>query len=358
MTRARDVADTQDNLGGAVPPFVAGKNKIINGDFYVNQRNLTSTTSSGYGFDRWNFLTTNGTVTHSAQTFTTGTAPVTGYEGANFARIVTTGQTLASAYTIYRQNIENVRTFAGQTVTLSFWAKANSGTPKIAMEFEQSFGSGGSPSSFVTVYAGQATLSTSWVRYTATIAIPSISGKTIGTTTNSSSLLLTLWFSAGSDFSDRTGSLGIQSNTFDIWGVQVEAGSVATAFQTATGTLQGELAACQRYYYRANSAGAAYTIFSFGYTDNTTTALIMTPVPSYMRVFPTSVDYANLAFQEAQGGIFTFTAISLNGGSGATAPNNNIQMQITGASGMTLGRPGRLLSNGVTNGHLGFSAEL
>jgi hypothetical protein len=38
MSRARDVADVQDNLGGAVPPFVAGKNKIINGDFGVWQR--------------------------------------------------------------------------------------------------------------------------------------------------------------------------------------------------------------------------------------------------------------------------------------------------------------------------------
>jgi hypothetical protein len=37
MTRSRDVADTQDNLGGAVAPYVAGKNKIINGDFFVNQ---------------------------------------------------------------------------------------------------------------------------------------------------------------------------------------------------------------------------------------------------------------------------------------------------------------------------------
>ena len=46
MTRARDVADNQENLGGGVPPFVAGKNKIINGDFGIWQRG-TSFTNPG-----------------------------------------------------------------------------------------------------------------------------------------------------------------------------------------------------------------------------------------------------------------------------------------------------------------------
>ena len=279
------VADSAESTGLRwTENYAAGKNKIINGDFYINQRNLTSTTSSGYGFDRWNFLTANGTVTYSAQTFTPGAAPVAGYEGANFSRIVTTGQTLTSAYTIYRQNIEDVRTFAGQTVTISFWAKANSGTPKVAFEFEQNFGTGGSPSAVVLTYGGQVTLSTSWARYSITASVPSISGKTIGTTANTSSYVVNLWVSAGTDFNARTGSIGIQSNTFDIWGVQVEEGSVATAFQTATGTIQGELAACQRYFQREDEsqksigAGAYYS---------TTQAWIPYFLKQTMRVAPT-----------------------------------------------------------------------
>jgi hypothetical protein len=45
--------------------------------------------------------------------------------------------------------------------------------------------------------------------------------------------------------------------TIDFWGVQVEAGNVSTAFQTATGTLQGELAACQRYYVKSYNQDTA-----------------------------------------------------------------------------------------------------
>jgi hypothetical protein len=58
-----------------------------------------------------------------------------------------------------------------------------------------------------------------------------------------------LFTSAGTSISGAGyPAVGIQNETIDFWGVQVEAGSVATAFQTATGTIQGELAACQRYY--------------------------------------------------------------------------------------------------------------
>ena len=140
---ASDVNDTNGTINITAAPYAAGKNKIINGDFFVNQRAFTSTTSLGYCFDRFatNFSVVGGT-TASAQTFTPGTAPVAGYEARNFFRAVTTSQTGTSNIVQLYQMIEDVRTLAGQTATISFWAKAASGTPKIGIEMVQQFGSG------------------------------------------------------------------------------------------------------------------------------------------------------------------------------------------------------------------------
>ena len=135
-----------------LPAGLGFRNVLINGDFRINQRGFSSSTSSVYGFDRWTSSSADGTVTYSAQTFATGNA-IPGYEPTNYARIATSGQTLAGAYSHLVQRIENVRTLAGQTASLSFWAKANSGTPKVAVEFLQIFGSGGSPSATHARYA-------------------------------------------------------------------------------------------------------------------------------------------------------------------------------------------------------------
>jgi hypothetical protein len=240
------VADSATATGLAyIPTFFAGKNKIINGDFNVNQRAFSSSTTSGaYGFDRWTGDHSGGTVTWSAQTFTAGAAPVAGYEGKNYLRAVISGQSGTGNYAAAVQKIESVRTCAGQTVTVSFWAKAAAGTPKVSAELRQQFGSGGSADVTATP-AQNSTISTSWARYTQTFAVPSISGKTIGA---GDSLSLIFFVSAGSDLNSRTNSSGLNNTTFDLWGFQVEVGSTATSFQTATGTIQGELAACQRYY--------------------------------------------------------------------------------------------------------------
>lgn len=328
--------------------FYAGKNKIINGDFGINQRNFTSTTtSSTYGFDRWRYVYTDGTVTYSAQTFTAGSAPVTGYEGTNFARLVTTGQTLASARAFLNQRIESVRTFANQTVTISFWAKAASGTPSIAVAASQIFGTGGSAT--VTTPFNKVTISTSWTRYSITGTIPSISGKTIAG--GDDNLSMAIWVSAGSDNATEASSIGIQSNTFDIWGVQLEAGSTATPFQTATGTKQGELAACQRYYFR-NTATGAYTIIgNTGIASSTTQAYIPIQTPVTMRVAPTAVDYSNIAAYNNS--VYAVTSLILS-----SAGNQYSQIQITVASGLTAGAAYSLITNNNSAGYIGFSAEL
>jgi hypothetical protein len=239
MTRAYNTATTQQNSGGAVSPFIAGKNKIINGDFGIWQRGTSFTLTSGvdniYTADRFiDFFIGTGTTTVSQQTFTPGTAPVAGYEGSYFKRAALSS---GSTYYATQQKIEDVRTFAGQTVTISFWAKATSSIGFL-IYWRQNFGTGGSALADTTTTVTVS--SSSWTRYSATISVPSISGKTIGT----GSMVQLLFAQSGGT---------VASNTVDFWGVQAEAGSTATAFQTATGTIQGELAACQRYYWRTTA---------------------------------------------------------------------------------------------------------
>jgi hypothetical protein len=349
------VADSSTSTGLSYQAnWAAGKNKFINGDFRINQRNFTSSTDINlyFTFDRWANNSSGGT-TASAQTFTPGTAPVAGYEGTNFFRQVITGQVDASGdYTQFIQPVEDVRTFAGQQVTVSFWAKAASGTPKIALELQQNFGTGGSPSATVLTYAGQYNLTTSWTRHSLTFTVPSISGKTLGTNANSQSRF-TFWTSAATAFNARTGSLGIQSNTFDIWGVQVEAGSVATAFQTATGTIQGELAACQRYYVRTTPGTA------FGYLSNTgsavsTTASMNAINVATMRTVPTSLDFANIALTADDLNVIAITSAIIN----SNASANQVIIKFTVASGLTQYRPYWVLANNNVGAFVGLSAEL
>lgn len=253
-------------------PYTGFRNAIINGDFRINQRAWSSSTASAtYGFDRFRQLNSGGTVTMSSQSFTVGSPAATGYEATNFCRMVTASQSGTNHFALIGQHIEDVRTLANSTITVSFWAKASSGTPKVAVEVVQTFGSGGSPSADVNTYFAQVTLSTSWARYSVTGTVPNINGKTIGTTANTSALVAHLWVSAGSDFNSRTGSMGIQNNTFDFWGVQVERGSVATPFEQRP--IGAELALCQRYYETVFPSGVAsspyvnMTVTTNGYNE-------------------------------------------------------------------------------------------
>ena len=352
MTRARDLSNDEANGGGATPPFTAGKNAIINGDFYVNQRGFTTTTTSGtYGLDRFKYFYTGGTSTYSVQQFTPGAAPVSGYEATQYARLVTTGQSAAGDYTFLTQVSENPRLFAGQTVTFSFWAKAASGTPKVSFEFTQYFGTGGSPSATVNTYGGQATLSTSWARYSLTFAVPSISGKTFGTTANTAFTQLTMWVSAGSTYDSRTGTLGIQSNTFDIWGWQIENGNVATPFTTSTGTIQGELAACQRYYYKAIST-SIYGPLGVGMATSGTACLINHNLPVTMRATPTYAG-SSIAVLGSTGSAISIATTALWYANPYQVVTTN-----TVSTGLTAGNGTIMTGSNFAAGYVEFIAEL
>jgi hypothetical protein len=279
MTRAYNTATTQQNTGGAVAGFTAGKNKVINGDFGIWQRGTTTTfaaaTSGGFVSDRWQYLcddgSGSGSKTISQQTFTPGTAPVSGYEGQYFIRVNCTVASTVETYSFLTQLIEDVRTFAGQTITISFWAKAAASTTMPSVAIRQSFGSGGSGAVDTSVTTNIA-VTTSWQRFSYSVAVPSVSGKTIG---SGSYLRIGLFSPNRATF------------TLDFWGVQVEAGSVATPFQTATGTIQGELAACQRYYYRFTNTTASPSYLGIGTYYSTTTCYIVLQWPVTMRTAPT-----------------------------------------------------------------------
>ena len=322
------------NYGGG--QYAAGKNKIINGDFGIWQRGTSFTSpSSAYTADRFvaNVLTSDVV---SQQTFTPGTAPVSGYEGQYYARIATT----ATAGTRYLfQKVEDVRTLAGQTAAFSFWARVNSGTATIGAYFYQQFGSGGSVD--VATSTQNFTATTSWQRFTYTTTMPSVSGKTIG---------------AGS-LVQAAVSFSATSNNIEFWGWQVEAGSTATPFQTATGTKQGELAACQRYYWRFGG-DQTYQLMGQGIGFSTTRCYVPIKYPATMRVVPTSIDYSTLAVQrDPSQSIYSVTSLANLNGNGSGKDIFGLDVTV-GSAVLSAGTPYCLITNGSTSAYLGFSAEL
>jgi hypothetical protein len=269
-----DITSTINLLGSSVA-YAAAKNKVINSDFGIWQRgtSFSNPASAAYTSDRWSVVWdgTGATRTISRQNFTPATAPVSGYEYPYFYRFAQSVAGVTATYNLFQNRMEDVRTFAGQTVTISFWGKAAATTSIVKLNLEQDFGTGGSPSAAVStdIASTNFSLTTSWQRFTVTTTVPSISGKTIGTTTPGF-LGLRVWIPVNATF------------TLDFFGFQIESGSSATAFQTASGTLQGDLSLCQRYYYAADQA-----IIWYGNVTNANNYYTTAYYPVTMRVSPT-----------------------------------------------------------------------
>lgn len=246
------------NLASAAGTGFAFRNRIINGDMRVDQRNggaavTVATSAWTYVLDRWRCYTQSGAGSASiSQVIATDT-------GGSFAYLrfnQTVATTISSPY--ISQPIEDIRNFNGTTVTLSFRARVASGTAGIATGFTKNYGSGGSAAEYPTTVSH--TLTTSWQTFTYTVALSSNAGKTIG----------------ASSFLDVYFALPAQA-TFDIHitDVQLEIGSVATPFERRPYGL--ELALCERYYQRLYVVtyqyvpGAATVYAPLAYTTMRTT---------------------------------------------------------------------------------------
>jgi hypothetical protein len=153
----------------------------------------------------------------------------------------TSGQT-GTGLVQLAQNFETINSipFAGKTVTVSFYARKGANYSQASSQLGFSLYSGtGTDQNLLQNYTGAATpvsgaalLTTTWQRFSYTGTI-SASATEIAPYFN--------WQPAGT-----AGA----ADYCEVTGVQIEVGSVATPFHTYAGTIQGELSACQRYYYR------------------------------------------------------------------------------------------------------------
>ena len=223
--------------------FLAGKNKIINGDTNIWQRGTSIAVTSGsaqvYTADRWWYANAasgmSGTVSRQATGDTTN-LPFIQY----CARVQRTAGNTSTLNQYFAQDIETINSipFAGKTVTVSWYARKGADYSPTSSFLSYQVRSGtGTDQSMYSGYTGSTnlvnanvTLTTTWQRFTATVAV------------GSTATQLGVFF-----FTAPTGTAGA-NDYFEITGIQMEAGSIATPFQTATGTIQGELAACQRYF--------------------------------------------------------------------------------------------------------------
>jgi hypothetical protein len=259
------VTTSLDYRVGALESTSAFRNKLINGDFSVNQRGVTFVNNSNqFGPDRWRlfYFAANG-----GNSYFIENGPILSLPELQACKGYRCLSAMAASnlnYMYISQRIEDARTLAGKTVCLSFYA---TGSAVVGVSLVQNFGTGGSPSAEVATSLGTVSTFSGSRSYVST-TLPNVQSKTFGTN-NNSYLELRIFFNAapGSSFYAQSGNLGDLYNDVTITGVQLEAGSVPTAYDKRP--QQTELALCQRYFQNCTWYGIAgadddYTVNCFG----------------------------------------------------------------------------------------------
>lgn len=245
------------------------RNRIINGDMRIDQRNngaSVTPTDNQYTVDRWAARLTQA-AKYSVQQNAGSVTPPAGFR--NYLGVtsltsypITSGDTFDIQQRIEGFNAADLGwgTAGAAAVTLSFWVRSSlTGT----------FGGVLQNSAFNRSYPYSYTISAAntWEQKTVTIA-----GDTTGTwlTTNGTGVVVSFGLGNGSVYSGTAGAwvgagllnvtgatsvVGTNGATFYITGVQLEKGSVATPFEFRS--VGQELALCQRYYEKSYSLDTA-----------------------------------------------------------------------------------------------------
>ena len=343
-------------------PLAGARNRIINGDMRIDQRNngAAVTPSGGTGYfscDRWQqWLSQNSK--YSIQRSTVAPA---GFANSLLATSLSAYTVLTTDNFALNQNIEGFNaqdlgwgTASASSITLSFWVRSS-----LTGTFGGAFSNSAVNRSYPFTYTISA--ANTWEQKAVTIA-----GDTTGTWLTDNGIGIRLWFSigagstylgtagswAGADYRGATGQtsvVGTSGATFYITGVQLEPGTVATPFERRS--YGQELALCQRYALATNgSCGLA------GVATNTNTIANSFHFPVFMRSAPTlstsvtgSAEYSDL-----YAGNVTAASSSYNL---SNANNASSLISIAGFTGLTIGRfySGR---PGFGTAVILFSAEL
>jgi len=309
-------------------PVIQGRNAVINGAFDIWQRgtSVTGNVNAYFAADRW-FFNVSGSFTTSRQT--TGVPAGSQYcmrVLANGAQIVRSIQFIETS--------ESLK-MAGKVVTAQVKIRRNSAlTQDMSLAIQKS----------ATVDAG---IGATWD----SISSVTITNASMPTGTGASNwYTATLTVTVPNDGTANSLRFYVESGTipnggyYELAEAQLEIGSVATPFVRAGGTLQGELAACQRYYQRFTGTWQAS-----GAAGDATNVYVSYPLVA-MRTTPTAIDYSGVTVGDLNNTNLTTSSVVINQASPQFA---FLRFAVTGA---TQYRP--YFVSGSGGGYIGISAEL
>ena len=340
------VADSSTSTGLRYQAHTeAGKNFFINGGFDIWQRGTSSLAfqNAAYTADRWQATAQGGSTGVVSRQATGDTTNLPSIQYC--ARVQrNSGQTNLNNIS-FIQSLETVNSIplAGKAVVLSFYARAgaNYSATSSTLKVDLISGTGTDQNWSAFAYTGSAypisstaTLTTTWQRFTFT-------GTVASTATEISTQI----------YYTPTGTAST-NDYFEVTGVQLELGSVASTFSRTGGTIQGELAACQRYYYLAASGSGQSLCMGAAYSATDNRGMVFFPVT--MRTNPTLVvvtgtSYYYMEAANATDAMNTFTI--LRPGLNASAIYNTTQ------AGTTQGAGGPIYTDNAA-ASVAFSAEL